>query len=127
MSSFSWLSAQFETGVLLEALDPFDLANEKHYSVIDIAKLWALREKTARRIFEREPGVIRWSREEKMHKRGYARCARQKRFFIAYIVGSARQADGFDGCRKSRELYETRNLPVNYSIYTDKIGAEGGI
>ena len=43
---------------------PVDLADEKHYSVIEIAKLWALSEKTVRRIFEREPGVIRWSREE---------------------------------------------------------------
>jgi hypothetical protein len=53
------------------SLGPFDLANEKHYSVIEIAKLWALSEKTVRRIFEREPGVIRWTREEKLHKRGY--------------------------------------------------------
>ena len=53
------------------SLGPFDLANEKHYSVIEIAKLWALSEKTVRRIFEREPGVIHWSREEKLHKRGY--------------------------------------------------------
>lgn len=48
-----------------------DLANEKHYSVIEIAKLWALSEKTVRRIFEQEPGVIHWSREETVHKRGY--------------------------------------------------------
>ena len=48
-----------------------DLASEKHYSVIEIAKLWALSEKTVRRIFEREPGVIHWSTEEKLHKRGY--------------------------------------------------------
>jgi hypothetical protein len=48
-----------------------DFANEKHYSVNEIAKLWALSEKTVRRIFEREPGVIQWSREETLHKRGY--------------------------------------------------------
>jgi AraC-like DNA-binding protein len=52
-------------------LGPVDFANERHYSVIEIAKLWALSEKTVRRIFEREPGVIRWSREEKLHKLGY--------------------------------------------------------
>ncbi len=52
-------------------LGPVDLANEKHYSVIEIAKLWALSEKTVRRIFEREPGVIHWSTEERLHKRGY--------------------------------------------------------
>jgi hypothetical protein len=48
-----------------------DFANEKHYSINEIAKLWALSEKTVRRIFQREPGVIHWSREETLHKRGY--------------------------------------------------------
>src|SRR5258708_12878353 len=41
-----------------------DFANEKHYSVNEIAKLWALSEKPVRRIFEREPGVIHSTREE---------------------------------------------------------------
>ncbi len=50
---------------------PVDLANERHYSVIEIAELWALSEKTVRRIFEREPGVIHWGSEETLHKRGY--------------------------------------------------------
>jgi hypothetical protein len=48
-----------------------ELAREKHYSIIEIAELWALSEKTVRKIFEREPGVIHWSTEEKVHKRGY--------------------------------------------------------
>ena len=48
-----------------------DLASEKHYSVIEIAKLWALSEKTVRKIFEREPGVIHWGGEETLHKRAY--------------------------------------------------------
>src|SRR5271170_7486764 len=48
-----------------------DLANEKHYSVIEIAKLWALSEKTVRKMFEREPGVIQWGAEETRQKRGY--------------------------------------------------------
>jgi hypothetical protein len=61
----------FRPGSVGSPLGPVDLANEKHYSVIEIAKLWALSEKTVRRIFEREPGVIRWSREEMLHKRGY--------------------------------------------------------
>ncbi len=52
-------------------LNPVDLANEKHYSVIEIAELWALSEKTVRKIFEREPGVIHWSTQESLHKRGY--------------------------------------------------------
>ena len=46
-----------------------DLANEKHYSVIEISKLWALSQKTVRRIFEREPGVIQWGSMETRHKR----------------------------------------------------------
>ena len=53
------------------AAPAIELAREKHYSVIEIAELWALSEKTVRRIFEREPGVIHWSTEEKLHKRGY--------------------------------------------------------
>jgi hypothetical protein len=48
-----------------------ELAREKHYSVIEIAKLWALSEKTVRKIFETEPGVIHWSTQERLHKRGY--------------------------------------------------------
>ena len=50
---------------------PADLASEKHYSVIEISKLWALSQKTVRRIFEREPGVIQWGSAETRHKRGY--------------------------------------------------------
>ena len=52
-------------------LTPVDLASEKHYSIIEISKLWALSEKTVRRIFEREPGVILWGSAETRHKRGY--------------------------------------------------------
>jgi hypothetical protein len=52
-------------------LASIDLASEKHYSVIEIAKLWALSEKTVRKIFEREPGVIHWGTEEGLHKRAY--------------------------------------------------------
>ncbi len=53
------------------SLSSGNLANEKHYSVIEISKLWALSQKTVRRIFEREPGVIHWGSEETCHKRGY--------------------------------------------------------
>jgi hypothetical protein len=50
---------------------PIDLANEKHYSIIEISKLWALSQKTVRKIFENEPGVIQWGAEETRYKRGY--------------------------------------------------------
>jgi hypothetical protein len=53
------------------ALGSIDLANEKHYSIIEISKLWALSQKTVRKIFENEPGVILWGAEETRHKRGY--------------------------------------------------------
>lgn len=52
----------------LQAIDP---ANERHYSVGEVAKLWALSEKTVRKIFESEPEVIHWGSEETLHKRGY--------------------------------------------------------
>jgi hypothetical protein len=35
-----------------------DIANEELYSIIEISKLWALSQKTVRRILENEPGVI---------------------------------------------------------------------
>jgi hypothetical protein len=50
---------------------PTDLANERHYSIIEISKLWGLSEKTVRKIFEGGPGVIRWGSGERLHKRGY--------------------------------------------------------
>lgn len=52
-------------------LGSLDLASEKHYSIIEISKLWALSQKTVRKIFENEPGVILWGSEETRHKRGY--------------------------------------------------------
>ena len=45
-------------------LGRIDLANEKHYSSIEISKLWALSQKTVRKIFESEPSVIKTGAEE---------------------------------------------------------------
>jgi hypothetical protein len=44
---------------------------EKHYSVTDLAQLWSLSEKTIRRIFVNEPGVVKWGHQEQRFKRGY--------------------------------------------------------
>jgi hypothetical protein len=80
-----------------------ELAREKHYSIIEIAELWALSEKTVRKIFEREPGVIHWSTEEKLHGRGYRtlRCLRP--FFTAFIESYAEQArDQLPGRRREQ-------------------------
>lgn len=43
-------------------------STEKHYSVGELAQLWALSEKTIRRMFENEPGVLRWGSEETRFK-----------------------------------------------------------
>jgi hypothetical protein len=48
-----------------------DLALEKHYSVADLSQLWGLSEKTIRRMFCDEPGVVKWGHEEHRFKRGY--------------------------------------------------------
>jgi hypothetical protein len=48
-----------------------DLALEKHYSALDLAQLWGLSEKTIRRMFVDEPGVVKWGHEERRFKRGY--------------------------------------------------------
>jgi hypothetical protein len=37
-----------------------DIARERHYSVSELGKIWSLSEKTIRRTFENEPGVLQW-------------------------------------------------------------------
>jgi hypothetical protein len=49
--------------------DPLHI--EKHYSVGELANLWCLSEKTIRRMFENEPGVLCWGQSEGRHRRGY--------------------------------------------------------
>ena len=46
-------------------------AFEKHFSVRELAQLWALSERTIRRIFAGEAGVICWGRDESRSKRAY--------------------------------------------------------
>jgi len=48
-----------------------ELAAEKHYSVSELANLWGLSERTIRRMFENEPGVLCWGSSESRNKRGY--------------------------------------------------------
>jgi transcriptional regulator GlxA family with amidase domain len=48
-----------------------ELSVEKHYSVPELAKLWQLSEKTIRRMFEKEPGVIFWGVAESRFRRRY--------------------------------------------------------
>jgi hypothetical protein len=46
-------------------------AFEKHFSVQELAVLWGLSERTIRRIFAAEPGVVSWGRTESRSKRAY--------------------------------------------------------
>ena len=50
---------------------PASVAFEKHYCVSEVAELWGLSERTIRRIFTDEPGVIKWENAETRFKRGY--------------------------------------------------------
>lgn len=44
---------------------------EKHYSVKELAGLWNLSERTIRRMFVGEPGVVEWGADERRRKRPY--------------------------------------------------------
>jgi len=44
---------------------------EKHYSINEISHLWGLSQKTIRRIFEHEPGVIELANHKSRNKRTY--------------------------------------------------------
>jgi len=48
-----------------------DLASERHYSVQELAVLWNLSERTVRRLFEDEPGVIEIGSTESRFTRAY--------------------------------------------------------
>jgi hypothetical protein len=60
-----------EPPVLAKKPPTGDLALEKHYSVWELVQLWGLSEKTIRRMFCDEPGVVKWGREESRFKRAY--------------------------------------------------------
>jgi hypothetical protein len=47
------------------------VALERHYSVPEIAELWSMSEKSVRRLFAGEAGVLEWGTPETLRKRGY--------------------------------------------------------
>jgi AraC-like DNA-binding protein len=47
------------------------VALERHYSVSEVATLWEISEKTVRRLFDEEDGVLKWGSSETLHKRRY--------------------------------------------------------
>jgi hypothetical protein len=51
-------------------LDPTSVF-EKHYSVRELASLWNLSDRTIRRMFVGEPGVVEWGACERRMKRAY--------------------------------------------------------
>jgi hypothetical protein len=53
-----------ETAPIATQVEITDFSSERHYSVAELGKLWNLSEKTIRRMFENEPGVLRWGKSE---------------------------------------------------------------
>jgi len=47
------------------------IALERHCSVAELSKQWGFSENTIRRLFQKEPGVIKIVHQETLHKRGY--------------------------------------------------------
>lgn len=66
MAFASYLSKKSVQSVSQESL-----ALERHYTVLEIAEMWSLSEKTVRRMFEQEEGVLQWGSPETRRKRGY--------------------------------------------------------
>ena len=56
---------------IAQGADVHSLALERHYSVPEIAELWAMSEKSVRRLFVGENGVLEWGTHERARKRGY--------------------------------------------------------
>lgn len=54
-----------------ERVDLQSVALERHYSVPEIAELWSMSEKSVRRLFDGEGGVLVWGSVETRYKRGY--------------------------------------------------------
>jgi AraC-like DNA-binding protein len=71
VSSFARKPVESSREISKPILRSTDLAAEKHYSISDLAELWGLSERTIRRIFENEPGVLCWGCSESRFKRGY--------------------------------------------------------
>jgi len=46
-------------------------AFERHFSVLELAEMWSLSERTIRRMFEGEEGVVNWAHAESRRKRRY--------------------------------------------------------
>jgi transcriptional regulator GlxA family with amidase domain len=65
------VSEDVSRGSSIGSVGASDPALERHYSVYELTKLWGLSERTVRRIFSEEPGVVKWGSEERRYKRAY--------------------------------------------------------
>ena len=63
------VNAEHKKSVQSEGLH--SIALEPHYSVPQVAAMWHVSEKTVRRLFDGEAGVLRWGNSETARKRGY--------------------------------------------------------
>jgi hypothetical protein len=59
------------TGPKLPPQYPNQNPMERHYTVLEVAALWSLSDRTIRRIFEDEPGVVYWGSAISPRKRRY--------------------------------------------------------
>ena len=50
---------------------PRSVALERHFTVPEVARRWGMSEKSIRRFFANEPGVLKWGSPETRKKRGY--------------------------------------------------------
>lgn len=48
------------------------VALERHFTVPEVARCWGMSEKSVRRFFANEPGVLKWGSVETRKKRGYS-------------------------------------------------------
>jgi transcriptional regulator GlxA family with amidase domain len=71
VSSFARKPVEYSREIGKSTLSSTELAAEKHYSVSELARLWGLSERTIRRMFENEPGVLCWGSSESRFRRGY--------------------------------------------------------
>ena len=69
----TWKLASVDPSVKkpVQAEGIYSVALEKHYTVPEVAGLWGISEKTVRRLFDAEDGVLRWGSDETARKRGY--------------------------------------------------------
>jgi hypothetical protein len=84
---------------------------EKHYSIGELAQLWSLSEKTIRRMFEHEPGVLCWESPETRFQRGYKTLRIPETGSFVSIVIAGSQAKRLSNDAPSRRYRGVRLTP----------------